>query len=100
MAIRIIKRQLTPPEAARTKPRILNPDGTYSSERSITIGVDGRYINIPTIWNGKQLSQSEAIKRAMQSRIRYPKFNTLRQAVRTAKERTDALGREGKVLGR
>ena len=100
MAVRIIKRQMTPAEVARTKPRILNPDGTYSSERSITIGVEGQYINVPTIWEGKQLRPPEAIERAIKSRIKYPKFRTLREALQAAKERTEALGREGMKLGR
>lgn len=100
MAVRIVKRQMTPAEAVRYKPRILNPDGTYSSERSITIEVDGKYINVPTIWNGKQLSQEEAIKRAMESRIRYPRFKTLREATQAAKKRTKELGIEGMKLGR
>jgi len=98
MAIRVIKRQLSPQEAAKTKPRILNPNGTYSSERSITIGVDRGFINIPTIWKGKQLSHSEAIKRSKKSRIRYPRFKTLNEAVRAAGQRSKDLGQAAREL--
>lgn len=98
MAIRIIKRQLTPTEAAKTKPRILNPDGSYSSERTISIGVDDGFINIPTIWDGKQLSHSEAIKRSKKSRIRYPRFKTLDEAVKAAGQRSKNLGQAAREL--
>lgn len=98
MAVRIIRRQLTPMESAKTKPRILNPNGSYSSERSISIGVEGGFINIPTIWGGKQLSHSEAIERSKKSRIRYPRFKTLNEAVKAAGQRSKALGQAAREL--
>lgn len=44
------------------KPILLNPDGSFSTERTITVGMDGKYLLIPTIVGGKQFSEDEAIK--------------------------------------
>jgi len=43
------------------RPAIQNPDGSFSTERTITVGVDGRFLNIPTIVDGRQRTPSEAI---------------------------------------
>ena len=53
---------LTPEQVAKTKRRILNPDKSVSTERTIGIEADGRFINIPTIVGGKQLSNQDAIR--------------------------------------
>jgi hypothetical protein len=45
-----------------TKPILLNADGSYSTERTITIEADGKHLVIPTIIDGKQLSDDAAIK--------------------------------------
>jgi hypothetical protein len=42
-------------------PVIRNPDGSISTERTITIEVDGRHFVIPTIVNGHQLSENQAV---------------------------------------
>lgn len=41
-------------------PFIKNADGTFSTEQTITIEVDARYIVIPTIVGGKKISDAEA----------------------------------------
>lgn len=41
-----------------------NPDGSISTLKQITVEVDGQHYNIPTIWDGKEVSTEEAIKRA------------------------------------
>ena len=43
------------------RPILHNPDGTISSERSFSIGEDGKEVLIPKIVNGKELSNEEAI---------------------------------------
>lgn len=44
------------------RPKVSNPDGSYSTVRTIGIEVDGgRHINIPTVINGKVVSNEEAI---------------------------------------
>lgn len=44
------------------RPVIRNPDGSVSTERTITIEVDGRHVLLPTIVDGKQRSESEAVQ--------------------------------------
>ena len=90
---------MSPLEAAKTKRKIRNPDGSYSSERSITVGSDKEgYTNIPTIYKGKQLSHKEAIQRSRKTGIRYPRFKTLNEALKAAGERSKKLGMYGKML--
>lgn len=93
-----VKRVMKPMVAARKKKRILSPNGTISSERTITIGTGNGYINIPTIWKGKQLSKVQAIQRAKKSGTTYKKFKTIKEAVQAAGARSKALGQAGKEL--
>lgn len=50
-----------PPPGNAGKPAIQNPDGSFSTERTITIGADGGFYNIPTIVNGQQHTSAEAV---------------------------------------
>ena len=85
--------QMTPEQVAVNKPRIQNQNGSFSTERTITIGVDGGFINIPTIVNGRQLSHQEAIRNVDRSKIsQYPRYRTIAEAVKAAKERSDQIG--------
>ena len=76
------------------KPVIQNADGTISTERTITItDVNGQYVNIPTVINGRQLSNESAAKayqRGKNPPVGGP-FTTLEQAVTSAKERSASL---------
>lgn len=89
---------MTPEEVANTKIRVQNPGGTSSTEKTITIGVDDGYINVPTIWEGKEYSPDEAVKRAFGSGINYPRYRTKEEAVRAAGKRSRAIGRAGLLL--
>jgi hypothetical protein len=51
--------QFGPIDPAR--PAIQNADGTFSTERTITVESDGKHYLIPTIVDGKQRSNDEAI---------------------------------------
>ncbi len=82
---------MTPEEVARKKKRIQNKD-SVSTERTITVGVGGHYINIPTIWDGKQLSKEESIIKARKRLGRYQKFNSISDAVKAARKRSEAIG--------
>ena len=89
-----------PNEVARTAPRIENTDGSFSTERSITVEVaelnGGQPTNIPTIINGRQLAEGAAIRHAVDAVRRgaqYPSFNTIDEAVTAAQARSDAIGR-------
>jgi membrane peptidoglycan carboxypeptidase len=95
---KIKKWQMSPLEATIKKKRIKNPDGTYSSERSITISTERGYINIPTIYNGKQLGHKKAIEQSKKTGIRYPEFKTLDEALNAAALRTMKLGMYGTMF--
>lgn len=41
--------------------KVNNPDGSYSTIRSINIETDGKHVLIPTVVNGKVVSNDEAI---------------------------------------
>lgn len=45
------------------RPKVRNSDGSYSTVRTIGIEIDGgRHVNIPTVIDGKVVSNEEAIK--------------------------------------
>lgn len=83
------------------KPFIDNPDGSFSTERSITVTEPsingGMPTNIPTIVGGRQLSDEDAIMAASQSGINYPSFASIPAAVSAAQARSDAIGRAAGV---
>lgn len=81
------------------KPMLKNPDGSVSTEESITVEVDGRYYNIPTIYNGVRLppQAAELLFKAGQNKP-LGEYQTLEEAVAAAKARSNSLGRG--LLGR
>ena len=40
---------------------VKNPDGSVSTERSITEQIDGKWMNIPSMYGGKEVSPDEAV---------------------------------------
>ena len=82
------------------KPILKNKGGSISTERSITVQVEdlnkGRHTNIPTIVNGKQVSEREAIGHAVknQAKNKYPHYASEKEAVGAAKERSKQLGKD------
>lgn len=83
--------------AAPPVPRVVtvdNPDGSVSSERTISVSVEelneGRTTVIPTLVEGKQLSDDEAIRFAIQSGLQFPSFDSIEDAKRFAKRRSDS----------
>jgi hypothetical protein len=81
------------------QPRVIpitNPDGTTSSERTISVEVDGlnggKITVIPTIVEGRQLSNQEAIRAAVQSGLRYPSFDSHKEADAFAARRSQQGG--------
>lgn len=44
-----------------TRPKVAMPDGGYATVRSINLSEDGKHILIPTVVNGKMVSNDEAI---------------------------------------
>ncbi len=77
-------------------PRIVvvkNPDGSHSSEVTITVEAaelnDGRPTLIPSMISGKQLSVDEAIHHAIRSGLRYPSFSSNAEASKFAMQRSE-----------
>lgn len=45
------------------RPKVRNADGSYSTVRTIGIEIDGgRHVNIPTVINGRVVTNEEAIR--------------------------------------
>jgi soluble lytic murein transglycosylase-like protein len=57
-------------------PAVRNPDGTVSTVRSMSINVDGKEVLIPTVVNGRVVSEKEAIDQYMKTRRHLGIFNT------------------------
>lgn len=89
----LLQQQLTPSQVGAQKKRIQNSDGSVSTERSITIGVDDGYVNIPTIIGGRQLSEEEAIAHYKSGGEASEKYPSIDAAVSAAKQRSEAIGR-------
>lgn len=86
----------------QTRQRVPNPDGSYSTERSITVTDErineGKPTNIPSMYGGKQVDQETAIEIIMknggvdpETGRELPAFDTVEAAVEAAKARSDSL---------
>lgn len=79
--------------APQDVPVIRNPDGSISTEKTITVGFDDRFYNIPTIVGGKQLSEEEAISAYRSGKSKASgSFSSIPEAVSAAKARSFAGG--------
>lgn len=76
--------------------KVRNPDGSFSSERTISVSTSalnkGRETLIPTLVAGQQLSQRDAINFAVKSKLTYPSFDSPEEATRFAHERSKTGG--------
>lgn len=82
-----------PPAGNAGRPELRNPDGSISTERTITIGTDQGYVNIPTIVNGIARSAREAIDLFNQGlNPAIAKFKTEAEAISAAAERSKDIG--------
>lgn len=59
-----------------------------SHENTITIGVDDRFYNIPTVVGGKQRSESEAVGHFKRAGHHFGSFRKLEGALFSARERS------------
>lgn len=77
-----------------SRPRIENGDGSFSTERTITIEADGRWFNIPTIVDGRQRTEDEAVRlwRSGEN-AEVGAFGSLSEAEQAARARSDRIGR-------
>lgn len=73
-----------------------NPDGTQSTEISITVTDPrlngGKPTNIPSLWERKVVDEDTAVTNALRSGKRYRSFNTIEEAVAAARARSEAGG--------
>ncbi len=74
---------------------VVNLEGSVSSERTITVEIGGKYYNIPSLVNGKQLSKDEAVNLFKLGKIQAVDIaDTLPEALKKAKERSNMLGQQ------
>lgn len=63
--------------------KLIRPSGEISTVYQIVHEHDGRFYNIPTIWEGKELSEEEAVKRAGEAGWdKWPSYDTPQEADR------------------
>jgi len=63
--------------------RVDNKNGSVSTVRNITVEFNGRHFNLPTIWDGKELSADEAVARAKKVGLdKFPSYATQNEADR------------------
>ena len=79
--------------------RIENADGTFSTERTIGIEVDGRNVNIPTIVNGKQLTKDQAVQEFLKgNNPAVGDFGTREEADKAAIQRSTDIGKANQAI--
>lgn len=73
-----------------------NADGTQSTEVSVTTNDPrlnhGQWTNIPSLWEGKEVPEEEAVERVNKTERKYPSFDTMDDAVRAAEARSNEGG--------
>ena len=86
---------------------IKNPDGSFSTERTATAKLpNGNWINVPTIFGGKAVSEDEAVEIIMMNGMKDPEtgrklptYESMEEAVRDAQERSKSLDPTMRKLG-
>lgn len=75
--------------------RVENKDGSFSTERTITVGIDDKFYNIPTLVDGVEKTPDEAINLFKSGKIKAVGVaNTQEEAEAIAKKRSDMIGKE------
>lgn len=107
-ALRRVLRGIFSNQVLRTdegRPMVLNPSGSVSTERTVTIQDprinEGRPTNIPTLFGGVEVDPREAIELvAMSGGIdpetgrELPSFENIDEALRSARSRSRELGQQ------
>lgn len=77
-----------------SKVQIQNTDGTVSTEKTFTTQIGDAWFNIPSIVNGKQLPEAEALKQFQQgTNPAVGVFQNKREAEDAAQARSDNIGK-------
>lgn len=73
-----------------------NADGSVSTELSITVTDPringGRPTNIPSLWEGEELQEGDAVEKALMSGREFSSFNSVEDAVDAARTRSEQGG--------
>ncbi len=81
------------PGKFRGKPILSNPDGSISTERTITIGADGKFFNIPTIVRGEDVGPKRAVELFRKKKNKpVGVFGTQAEAEKAARARSISIG--------
>lgn len=76
-----------------SRPKIKNPDNSFSTERTIGIEADGKHYLIPTIVNGVELSEEDAIRAFQEGRNKpVGTFNSREESDAAAPLRSNRIG--------
>jgi len=59
---------------------VRNKDGSISTERSFSVNIDGKEVLLPTVINGRIVSENEAINHYLKTGEYLGKFNTVKEA--------------------
>ena len=59
---------------------VRNKDGSISTERSFSVNIDGKEVLLPTVINGRIVSEDEAIDHYLKTGEYLGKFNTVKEA--------------------
>ena len=88
------------------RPIIKNPDGSVSTERTVTFEVGGQWINVPTMFGGKEVDPEQALEIVRKAgfldpdtKKPIPAFKSAKEAEKAAIKRSKALNEEMKALG-
>ena len=63
-----------------------NPDGSISTERSFSTNIDGMEVLLPTVINGRIVSEDEAIQHYFDNGEHLGKFQTVEEAEEYAEQ--------------
>ena len=80
---------------------VVNPNGGLSTEITETVGVDGGFVNIPTLYQGRPITHDEMLERIVEAGWTDPEtgrevkvYATESEAVAAAQARTSALAND------
>jgi hypothetical protein len=77
-----------------SRPKLQNPDGSFSTERTITIEMDGKHYLVPTIVGGQAFDPEVAIKLFKDGKNHaVGVFNSAEEADAAAVARSAEIGR-------
>ena len=74
------------------RPVYKTPEGENVSEKSVTIPMDGKWVNAPSIWNGRRIGE-DGVERLLREGAIKPTsvHNTREEAEKAAEERSEGL---------